>query len=266
MQPHPSTALHPPLQETALGQYMAGQEAPVYAQAVADVFGFHAVQIGWPTLDLLQDSRIPYKHAVQTQLTPLTSVQAESEYLPFAEQSVDLVCLPHVLEQCADPQQTLREALRVLVPEGTLMLSGISPLSCLGVRARMGEFGRQAGIQRLLTAWRMRDWLSVLGFEVVHSQCLMHAFPLNDALWLSRQAWLERYGQRSCGMTGGVYFIVAKKRVLHMRLLKPDWKKPALHPGLQVQKGGSRMQKGMTGLQKQIECADDESSVDRNVR
>lgn len=261
---HNSHAMpHAALQASALGQYMAGQEAPIYAQVVADVFGFHAVQIGWPSLDLLQDSRIPYKHAVQTALTPLTSLIADSDALPFAEQSVDLVCMPHVLEQCDDPQQALREALRVLVPEGTLVLSGISPLSGLGLRARWGDFGRRAGIQRLLTAWRVRDWLSVLGFEVVHSRCLMHAFPINDAVWLSRQSWLERCGQRSCGMTGGVYFIVAKKRVLHMRLLKPDWKKPVLRPGLQVQKGGSSMQKA---AQNQLECADDESSLDRNVR
>jgi hypothetical protein len=33
---------------------------------------------------------------------------------------------------------------------------------------------------------------------------------------------------------GGVYFIVAKKRVVNMRLLKPNWKKSSLKSRLVV--------------------------------
>lgn len=247
----------------ALGQYIARQEMTLYAQTVADVFGFHALQIGWPSHDLLEHCRIPYKHSLQLKAAPDASLLCESEYLPFAEHSVDLVCLPHVLEQCADPQQTLREAFRVLVPEGTLLLTGIAPMSGLGLRARVGQFKQAGRFQRLFTAWRLRDWLNVLGFEVVHSGNLVHALPVNDPVWLARQSWLERWGRHTCGMTGGVYFLVAKKRVLNIRLLKPEWKKLPLNPALQVRKGHSGIQKQ---TQKQLECADVDSTMDRNVR
>ena len=242
-----------------LGQYMAQQEIPLYAHTVADVFGFHALQIGWPAHDLLAQCRIPYKHSVQVSPSSQANLVCESEFLPFAEQSVDLVCLPHVLEQCADPQQTLREVFRVLVPEGTLMLTGITPMSTLGLRARYGSVKQAGQFQRLFTAWRIRDWLNVLGFEVIQSRCLMHALPINDADWLARQSWLEQWGWRTCGLTGGVYCLIAKKRVLNVRLLKPEWKKTALNHALQVRKGRS-------SVQKQLECADVDTTMDRNVR
>lgn len=251
------------LETMALGRYIAKHESMLYAHTVADVFGFHALQIGWPGHDLLENCRIPYKHSLQLTAAPNASLLSETEYLPFAEHSVDLVCMPHVLEQCADPQQTLREVFRVLLPEGTLILTGICPLSCLGIRARFGQFRQTGQFRRLFTAWRLRDWLNVLGFEVVHSGRLIHALPVNDSDWLARQSLLERWGKLSCGMTGGVYFLIAKKRVLNVRLLKPEWKKLPLNPALQVRKGHSGIQKQS---QKQLECADVDTTMDRNVR
>lgn len=245
--------------DTALGQYIAQRETAMYEQAVADVFGFHALQFGWPGYDLLAQCRIPYKHYIHSQQSKSISMYCESEYLPLAENSVDLVCLPHALEQCHDPQQTLREAFRVLVPEGTLLLSGVSPVSLLGARAKAGWLKPSGEFQRLFTAHRIRDWLGVLGFEVVQSHYLMHALPFNDSAWLQRQAWLEKWGERSYGMTGGIYFLIAKKRVLHVRLLKPEWKTSALNQALQVQKGQPRVQ---NRVQKRLECADVDTTLD----
>ena len=244
---------------TALGHYIAQREIMIYEQAVANVFGFHALQLGWPGYDLLAQCRIPYKHYLNPEPTTRSTMLCESEFLPLAEASVDLICSPHILEQCSDPQQTLREAFRVLVPEGTLILTGVTPLSCLGVRARTGWF-RQAGqFQRLFTAHRIKDWLNVLGFEVVQSHYLVHAFPVNDIGWLERQAWLEKWGAYTYGMTGSIYFLMAKKRVLNIRLLKPDWKKAPLTPALQVQKGRPRVQ---NRVQKQLECAHVDRTMD----
>ena len=244
---------------TALGHYIAQCEMTVYEQAVSNVFGFHALQLGWPGYDLLAQCRIPYKHYLNMKLANHTSMLCESEFLPLAEHSVDLVCLPHILEQCHDPQQTLREAFRVLVPEGTLILTGVSPLSCLGLRASTGRFKQSGQFQRLFTARRIRDWLNVLGFEVEQSHYLMHAFPVNDIRWLERQSRLEKWGACTYGMTGGIYFLMAKKRVLNVRLLKPEGKKTSLSPALQVQKGRPRVQ---NRIQKRLECADVDRTLD----
>lgn len=244
---------------TALGHYIAQCETAIYGQAVADVFGFHALQVGWPGYDLLAQSRIPYKHYLHEQALKASSLLCEPAFLPLAENAVDLICMPHVLEQCHDPRQTLREAFRVLVPEGTLILTGVTPFSCLGLRARVGWFKQAGAFKHLFTARRIRDWLNVLGFEIVQSQYLMHALPINDLSWLERQKRLEKWGSCTFGMTGGVYFLVAKKRVLNVRLLKPDWKKSPLNQALQAQKSRTRIQ---NKVQKQLKCADVDTKLD----
>lgn len=244
---------------TALGHYIAQRETAVYEQAVADVFGFHALQVGWHGYDLLAQCRMPYKHYLHEHQTQQSSMLCEPEYLPLTENSVDLICLPHVLEQCHDPQQTLREAFRVLVPEGTLILTGVTPLSCLGLRAKVGRLKKTGAFKRLFTAWRIRDWLNVLGFEVVRCNHLIHALPINDLSWLERQARFEKWGACTFGLTGGVYFLIAKKRVLNVRLLKPDWKKSPLNQALQAQKSRTRIQ---NKVQKQLKCADVDTKLD----
>ena len=54
--------------------------------------------------------------------------------LPLASQSVDLVVLPHVLEFHAEPHEMLREADRVMMPEGQLVISGFNTASLWGLR------------------------------------------------------------------------------------------------------------------------------------
>jgi hypothetical protein len=58
--------------------------------------------------------------------------------------------------------------------------------------------------------------------------------PINDENWLNRLSVLDKMGARWWPMMGGVYFIVAKKRVVNMTLLKPNWKKSSLKSRLAV--------------------------------
>lgn len=235
---------------TQLGAYIQQQETQVFSEVVSDIFGFHAVQYGWQSTDLLMHSRIPNKyyltHASLNGLESaetLTNLMAESEFLPFAENTLDLLCLPHTLEQCAHPQQSLREAYRVLVADGTLVLTGITPVSLLGLSARFAQCHGLGNILRQFSAWRIRDWLGVLGFEMVNSGYCMHALPINDNRWLQRQTYLERWGPATYGMTGAIYYIVAKKRVINVRLLKPEWRSKTLGHALPARKAHSPSQK-----------------------
>jgi ubiquinone/menaquinone biosynthesis C-methylase UbiE len=50
-------------------------------------------------------------------------VAADAGSLPFADESFDVVCLNHMLGFAPDPMQVLREAHRVLRPEGTVAVT-----------------------------------------------------------------------------------------------------------------------------------------------
>jgi SAM-dependent methyltransferase len=129
---------------TPAGQYLLQWEQARVDQAVSDVFGFHALQLGWPELDALQANRMPYRwlgcecvteQALERRETFLTNYEA----LPFADASLDLLVLPHSLELSYDPHATLREVARVLVPEGRVVILGFNPNSVWGVQKSTGK-------------------------------------------------------------------------------------------------------------------------------
>jgi hypothetical protein len=58
--------------------------------------------------------------------------------------------------------------------------------------------------------------------------------PINDEKWLKRFACMDKLGEKWWPLLGGLYFIVAKKRVVNMHLLKPNWKKNSIKSRLTV--------------------------------
>ena len=117
---------------TPLGRHVLDWELQQFDNAVEDVFGFRAVQVGLPEIDFLRANRIPFRFTLA--LEAGAALAADPLQLPLASQSLDLVVLPHALESHRDPHQVLREAERVLMPEGQLVISGFNPLSLWGLR------------------------------------------------------------------------------------------------------------------------------------
>jgi SAM-dependent methyltransferase len=189
------------------------------------VFGFNAVQIGLPQVDFLRNSRIPLR--VTCAVEAPARVRADPMFLPFDSQSLDLVVMPHVLEFSAHPHQVLREAERVLRPEGRLVLSGFNPRSLWGL-ARL-VFGSERGYPwcgNFLNVSRVKDWMVLLGLEVAAGSMCCYRPPINRESWLRRLRFMEPAGDRWWAMGGGVYFLQAIKRVHGMRVIMPAWKKP----------------------------------------
>ncbi|HLU76688.1 MAG TPA: class I SAM-dependent methyltransferase [Burkholderiales bacterium] len=207
---------------TPKGAYVLEWELTQFDNAVEDVFGFIAVQVGSPKLDFLRANRVPVRTCIGG---PGCGVLGEPFALPLASQSVDLIVLPHVLEFSAMPHQILREAERVLRPEGHIVISGFNPLSLWGVKRmishRRGEYPWSGDFIGLL---RLRDWLKLLGFELNGGRFGCYAPPFSTTKWLQRFSFMESAGDRWWPIAGGVYVVRAVKRVYGMRLLQPDWK------------------------------------------
>lgn len=202
------------------GSYVLAWEQEQADVAVADIFGFNAVQIGLPQCDFLRANRIPLRQKAGSGAA--ADVLCAPTALPFAALSTDLVVLPHVLEFAADPHQVLREVERILIPEGQLLLLGFNPYSLWGLRRRRGEFpwiGHYIGINRL------RDWLGLLGFEVDRGSFGCFAPPLESEPWLRRWHPIEGVGKRWWRYGGAVYLLRAIKRTHGMRLITPPWRK-----------------------------------------
>ena len=148
------------------------------------------------------------------------------EALPFSDASLDLLVMPHTLEWCQDPHAALREAVRVLVPEGRLLLFGLNPYSLWGIqhgleRVQQPELNAWKG----LPYWRVRDWLQVLAMDVVAADFGCHVPAVHAQAWLERWRWMDAVGQKAWPIFGGAYCMLAVKKVHGMRLMEPAWRK-----------------------------------------
>lgn len=224
---HQYNGARPALSEwfaTPQGRYVLDWELTQFDRATEDVFGYRAVQMGLHQLDFLRANRIPYRFTLA--LEHGAALAADPMQLPLANQSVDLVALPHALESTADPHLVLREAERVLMPEGQLVISGFNPLSLWRLRQLFASRGAGAPWdERFIGLLRLKDWLHLLGFELNGGRFGCYAPPFESPLWLSRCSFMEKAGARWWPIMGGAYVVRAVKRVHAMRVIAPAWRK-----------------------------------------
>jgi len=223
---------------STLGKELADQEAQCLERMLRDTFGYYLLQVGGSTalLEAIQVSRVQRRILLRrtAALYPLgLQLVAAPEQLPIAADSVDLVVLPHTLEFADDPRQVLREAERVLIPEGRLVVFGFNALSLWDLwRLVRRNQGSVPWCGRFLTSFRIRDWLSLLGFDIELQEMMMFRPPWRRAL-LQRFSFLDALGRRFWPVLGGVYAIRAVKRVSTLTPLRTAWKgrRPVLVAG-----------------------------------
>ncbi|MBD9403402.1 class I SAM-dependent methyltransferase [Comamonas sp. CMM02] len=229
--------MHHPWMAKAFGRYLLEWEQQRCDEAVADIFGYHSLQLGLPMLQALRNNRMPHQwvsapgcdlNLDRTACQAPQGVQlcCAPEALPFSESSLDLLVMPHTLELCQDPHAALREAVRVLVPEGRLLLFGLNPYSLWGVQHRL-ERVQAPGLNawRGLPYWRVRDWMQVLAMDVVAADFGCHVPAVDEQVWLERWRWMDKLGNKAWPVLGGAYCVLAVKKVHGMRLMEPAWRK-----------------------------------------
>jgi SAM-dependent methyltransferase len=200
---------------TPLGDYLKEREQAYFDETVADIFGFHALQIGLPECAYLGQSRIASRWSL--------------DYDPPA----DII---------ADPHGLLREAWRVIRPEGQIVISGFNPFSLFGTRRYFGRGSTPPWNGNFIALYRLKDWLTLLGFDVVGGRFDCYVPPFTQEKWLRRFAFFESTGDRWWPITGGVYYLRATKKVLGMRVLAPAWERRerrtrALAPAARAREG-----------------------------
>jgi SAM-dependent methyltransferase len=203
------------------GCYVVAREQEYFDTAVADIFGYHALQLGLEQVDLLRASRIPLRVRVGAQGD--VGLRADFRDLPIESNSVDLMVLPHTLEFSEHPHQIVREVARVLRPEGHVVVAGFNPLSLWGLRRSAGARGDFPWNGRFIHLPRVKDWFALVGLEIVAGSMACYAPPCTEQKWLDRFGFMEKAGDRWWPIAGGVFFLQAIKRVRGMRLIMPKW-------------------------------------------
>ena len=149
-------------------------------------------------------------------------IQGSPTEMPFANESIDLIVLPHVLEFASDPHQILREVDRVLRPEGRLIISGFNPASLWGARQYLSRLIGNPYLPRdgqFISLIRVKDWLQLLNFSLDRGHFGCYKFPLQGHAAMARMDFLESMGNRWWPIFGAVFLVSAIKRQQGMRLV-----------------------------------------------
>lgn len=215
------------------GRFLVSQELACVEQLLPGLFGYYLVQVGdigsfTNSLTLSPSRTHVLVDAYAAGASPVARILAEPQRLPLATDTIDAVLLPHTLDFSTDPHQVLREAERILIPEGRVIILGFNPWSLWGIWRIVRRFKSTVSIPwcgRFLTLRRVQDWLTLLGFDLEVIRYLMFSPPLKGPGIMSRLGFMETAGRRWWPVFGGVYLIQAVKRVSTLRPIEPRWKK-----------------------------------------
>jgi SAM-dependent methyltransferase len=220
------------------GRWFQAEERAQLRAILPNLFGYHLLQVGdLYSKECLTSSRIPHCMVLDQWLqeTPPAGertregIYGQPECLPIATDCLDTVVLPHTLEFTEQPHQILREVERVLIPEGHVVILCFNPWSLwLFWRLALGWRGRPPWCGRFIGLTRLKDWLQLLGFDIIDAQHYFFRPPLRHKGIMKRLRFLDYIGRRWTPFFGAGYRVVARKRVATLTPIKPRWR-PGRH-------------------------------------
>jgi len=229
--------------ETPIGAVYRHAEAALLSNKLSGNFRAEVLQldfVGWED-EFHQAMRFSHYTILDTQTsgnTKYTRVLAESEYLPIDTHSIDIVIMPHTLEFEENPHRVLREANRVLKPEGIILLTGFNPWSIWHLPRFLPKAKNKLPWNGcFISRYRVVDWLKLLNFQIEESQgCCLFPLLINK----KHEQWKKIIGTVAAWLPflPAAYFVMAVKRVstgtplFHLKYLKsrfitPPFAKPA---------------------------------------
>ncbi len=217
---------------SSLGQRLAQCEKELLEKYLPDLFGYFLLQVGCPEIktekiagNWLKSSRVSAQFCLDYDINQGVSCQADLAHLPMKSDSLDIVILPHILEFSLEPHQVLREAERVLIAEGHVVILGFNRWSIWNIYRFFLFWTKQAPWNaHFLAAPRVMDWLALLGFDVVQRQGYFYRPPIQRENIIKKLSFLEKIGQRFWPNFGAGYVLVARKRVETLTPIRPRWR------------------------------------------
>lgn len=202
-----------------LGQLLLEQQGPLLEQELQRCFGRYLLHYGYSAGPLL--ARNLGCHVRLGPTGAAGDILCDESAWPIGEHAADAVVLQHGLDFCRFPHQLLREAAHSVRPGGYLLVVGLNPWSSWGVRRSLSRdaFGQARGI----SAGRVCDWLSLLGFSLEKRSSGCYRPPLASKPWQQRLAGLESRAGDWQLPGAGFYLLCARKMTLGLRPLRPAW-------------------------------------------
>lgn len=195
-------------------------------------FGYHLIKLGALSAEITIPSCTINSQVNINNRGDFTDVIGDIDDLPLLEHSVDVCLLSHALEFSLDPHHVVREANRVIIPNGYLIITGFNPFSLAGLNRFLPyRKNKTPWNEHFFTPMRVKDWLHLMGFEILADQRCLHTNLTGQVSVDSTNNQWHRFAKNYLPALGSVYVIVAKKRVLPLTPIKPKWQiSPGFNP------------------------------------
>lgn len=198
-------------------QRLLSIEASWFKEHLRSYYGLHMAYLGIDDQPrFLNASRCPHKFRLGAQWQkPVIEADAwiMDEQWPLADESVDVVLLQHAIDFSPHPHALVREAGRVLVPNGYLLIMAFNPYSLWGLARWMNVFSAQLPwASHPVGHHRMGDWLKLLECRTDGVHNLGHIWPAS--LMSSRLSTrIDRLLAGQNALPGSLYFLSARKTI-----------------------------------------------------
>ena len=219
-------------QDIGLGTALKYHQELKIKEIISHFYGHHLLKVG-SLASQLDTSGCTIAHQVSLSSKKgdenRVGIIADHDELPISNNSIDTALINHLIEFCPDPHQVLREMHRVILPGGNLVISVFNPFSLLLISRFMpfvnpNPFTRA----RLFTVGRIKDWLHLLGFEVLNEHYLGYSTLLSRT-GDSQPLLDQELGNSFCSQwlykltinSGRVCILVAKKREWPLTPIRP---------------------------------------------
>lgn len=239
MRNHPQNQTHNDLPDingwyrSPLGQDLLEELKAILEPVLATTFGYHSLQIGCTSHAslLLKSCRVKHHFNLDSNGSDV-DLQAYPSMLPIANDSVDLIVLMHHLSNSTEPHANLREAFRILIPEGKLIIIEFNPLSLWGVRHFFQSWLERAPWGgHYYTARRLKDWLKLLGFDQQKHYRVGYVPPVQHLSTTRKFSWIAKFLKNWLGFSGALNVLIYNKNIAPMTPVRHRWVVRKILPG-----------------------------------
>ncbi len=220
----PSTVLASSWLRSALGQALLASERELLRGVLEGVFGEVCVQLGaWGEPDdFTQLARTQRTGLVVPRPMPGAALVSRLSQLGIADDSVDVMLLPHTLDYCAEPHATLREATRVLRSDGELIVLAFKPGGIWGLKRLWPGSLYPDCARRVVAERQLSDWLELLDLRVLSRQRYFFKWPTEAGASETSPVW-QNWGERFWPEFAACYMLRAQKRLRTLIPVSGRW-------------------------------------------
>lgn len=210
---------------TTLGSQLLETECSILDQLLPGLFGYRLLQLSVIEQKMYESSPVGHRIQMGVRSGDNSPFIGNLTELPFENGSIDILVLHHVLDVCEVPQHVLREASRVSIAAGYLLIVGFNPWSIWGLCNLVKMWDKKPPWNgNFIRPGRMMDWLNLLDFKIDRAIFGFYR-PPSAAIGRVHMPDFSRGLSRNINWPlGAAYVIMARKQVGGMTPIRPVWR------------------------------------------